>query len=759
MDNQTQAYYSSHAESASAGYGRVHASEDLLTTFRDCRKILDLGCGSGRDLAALLKAGKDAYGVDAVPEMIRMATANLGEHKLDPQGRLFVSELPDLGLFADSEFDGVLCSAVLMHLPEEQLFDAIYSVRRILKAEGRLRVSIPSRRDDVNTRTRRDADGRFFADLPPAKLQLLLERVGFSMVSSQISADSLGRDGVEWWTGDFTRLEDTGNRPLHLVERILNRDKKDATYKLALFRALSEIAQTQSHLAAHTPEGKVKVPLATIAEKWILYYWPIFESELFIPQRTNERSEQGQGVAIRKPLDALIGHFASAGGLSGFYTDWKGGRLAGDAARLFKRALSQFQSTIHTMPAKHAGGGHYHVFQYDSLDKSLVMDVALWRELCLMGSWIRDATILRWAEQTEIFAKGAVKASLVIDRLLLAPDQGRNVTEAQKFFASLSSRPCVWSRRELGSSAFDVDHAMPFSYWRNNDLWNLFPASPDINASKSDKLPTYGQLHGSREIIIDYWQGLESAMGERFEREAQTLLGRETFRRGNWETLLFSRFVEAFELTANQRGAERWQWPGLKPKAAPASVQRMQPSPVRYPEPEERLIMETPGAYESNRLLIPFEEIGEGAFTTHLPVVGALAAGGAFHGLETGSLDDLEGLDWIEAPSRLVRKNRFVVRVAGDSMEPTLHLGDFAVFEYHRTPRRMGEIVIANIPELGPDHTGTEAIKRIAQDQQDWIFSSDNPEHPPFRVSKSLTTHPILGTFVAKIEAAPNSEQ
>lgn len=759
MDDRTKAHYSAHAESVSANYVSVRPSDDLLFAFRECRKILDLGCGSGRDLAALLKAGKDAYGVDAVPEMIRMATANLGEQKLDPQGRLFVSELPDLGLFADSEFDGVLCSAVLMHLSEEQLFDAIYSIRRVLRSDGRLRVSIPSRRDDVNPQTRRDADGRFFAALPPTKLQLLLERVGFSLDSSQLSADSLGREGIEWWTGNFTRLDDTGNRPLHLVERILNRDKKDATYKLALFRALSEIAQTQSHLAAHTPEGKVKVPLATIAEKWILYYWPIFESELFIPQRTNERSGQGQGIAIRKPLDALIGHFANSGGLSGFYTDWKGGRLAGDAARLFNRALSQFQSTIHKMPAKHAGGGHYEVFQYDATDKSLVMDVVLWREFCLMGSWIRDATILRWAEQTEIFAKGAIKASIVIDRLLLAPDQGRNVTEAQRFFASLSSRPCVWSRRELGSSAFDVDHAMPFSYWRNNDLWNLFPASPDINASKSDKLPTYGQLHGSREIIIDYWQGLESAMGERFEREAQTLLGREPFRRGNWEKLLFSRFVEAFELTANQRGVERWQWSGLKAKTAPTGVQRMKPSPVRYPEAEEGLILETAGAYEPTRILIPFEEIGDGAFRTHLPIVGALAAGGAFHGLETGSLNDLEGLDWIEVPSRLVRQNRFVVRVAGDSMEPTLYFGDFAVFEYHRTPRRMGEIIIANIPEFGPDHTGTEAIKRISQDEQNWIFSSDNPDHPPFRASKSLTTHPILGTFVAKLEVPPSDKE
>ena len=750
MDDQTKAFYATCAKRVDDAYSRAEVAKDLLSVFGDCQKILDVGCGNGRDLAALLRGGKDAYGVDAVPAMVQVTAASLATQGISTQGRLFAAELPDLSLFAEAEFDGVLCSAVLMHLAEENLFDAIYSIRRILRPGGRLRVSVPSRRADVDPRTRRDTDGRLFTDLAPAKLRLLLERVGFSLVEARLSNDSLGRADVEWWIGDFTRLDDAGDRPLHLVESILNRDKKDATYKLALFRALAEIAQTQSHLAAYTLEGKVKIPLPTIAEKWVLYYWPIFESELFIPQRTNERSGQGQGVAIRKPLDVLIRHFQGSGGLTGFYSDWKGGRLTEDAQRFFSRALSQFQSTIHTMPAKHAGGGHYKVFQYDPQDKSLVMDGALWRELCLMGSWIRDATILRWAEQTEIFAKGSVKASHVIDRLLLAPDQGRNVNEAQKFFASLPSRPCVWSQRELGGKDFDVDHAMPFSYWRNNDLWNLFPASPEINAKKSDKLPTYRQLHGSKEIIIDYWHGLDGAMGVRFEREAQSLLGRDPFRKGNWETLLFSRFVEAFELTANQRGAERWQWTGLAQEARAPIVARITPSPVRDPETDDKSVGDEAAMFPATGF-IPFFEVRERAFKTCLPLVGALAAGPAFHGLETGSLDDLEDLDWIEVPSLFARKNRFVVRVAGDSMEPTLKRGELVVFEYHRSPRRDGEIVIANIPAFGADNSGTETIKRIKQDAVDWIFQSDNPAHDPIRVPKSENSHPILGTFVVKL--------
>ena len=146
--------------------------------------------------------------------------------------------------------------------------------------------------------------------------------------------------------------------------------------------------------------------------------------------------------------------------------------------------------------------------------------------------------------------------------------------------------------------------------------------------------------------------------------------------------------------------------------------------------------------------IIPFPEVGSGAFKTHLPLVGSLAAGRPFHGLETGSLDASEELDWVEVPAHLAKKNRFVVRVAGDSMEPALPIGSLAIFEYHRTPRRDPEIVIANLPEFGPGETGTEAVKRITQDAGHWIFQSDNPLYQPIRVSKNVIAHPILGTMV-----------
>ena len=722
--------------------------ERLITVFGKAHKILDVGCGSGRDLAWLLRRGKDAYGVDPSKEMLASANSSLAQQGLSGQGRLFEGELPGLHLFNEAEFDGVLCSAVLMHLPEEEIFDAVYTLRRIIRPGGTLVVSVPIERADVDPQTGRDPHGRLFTELPPPKLQLLFERVGFSVRETITIGDSLGREGIHWNITEFIRLDESTERPLHLVESILNRDKKDATYKLALFRALAEIAQTQNHLAAYTLEGKVKIPVQSIAAKWMLYYWPIFESDMFICQRTGEVRGSTNGVAIRRPLEALINSFRASGGMSGFHTALFSGKLTNDAERLWQTARAKFQQTIWSMPVRHAGGGDFDVFQYDRKDKSVCMDANLWRELCLTGSWIQDATVLRWAALTEQLSKGAVKASQVIDCLLAIPDPARNVNDARGYFSKLTERVCVWSEKPLGSDRFDVDHAMPFSLWRNNDLWNLFPTAPGINSEKSDKLPTYRLLNQRRDTIIGCWRGLEGALGVRFRREAQTLLGRDPFEPNNWEGRLFSRFVEAFEITAAQRGAPRWET-GTIAEAAPVLI-RPTPSSIRYAEEDVLLTSVAIPTGPASPIRYGYAEIADGAFKTHLPIVGSFAAGSPFHGFLADSLDSREDFDWVAVPLHLAKPRRFVVRVAGASMAPTLQIGDFVVFEYHRTPLRDHEIVIANLPEFGSDSPGTEAIKRITQDATHWLYESENPDFNSFRVPKSDITYPILGTMVEK---------
>lgn len=740
MDKATAAFYSQNAAHLAGEYGQAEGSCAVLDrVFEQAQTILDVGCGTGRDCAYLFHLGKTVFGVDASPAMLAVAQQTLTEAGFNPNGHLMSADLPDLSAFEDESFDGLLCNAVLMHLPESLLFDTVYSFKRVLRPGGVLLFTLPEVRPDIDPQTRRDTGGRLYSDLPAAKLQLLFERVGFRLLSSETVADPMGREGYTWNRSVLKRTDDSVSRPLHLVESILNRDDKVATYKLALFRALAEIAQTQHHLAAFLPNGKVSLPVSGLAEKWLLYYWPIFNQPggKCIRQGT---STHGSDVAIRGPMEVLIKHYEPVGGMEAFYVDWKGARLNSAANKLVKAALSKLQSTLWTMPIRHAGGGHFSVFQYDKKTKSVLMDASLWRELCLMGSWIQDATVLRWAELTEQINKGAISTSQVVECLLTVPNAARNVADARRYFETMPDRACVWTDRPL-QTKFAVDHAMPFALWRNNDLWNLFPAAEQVNQNKSDHLPSYGLLQRRRDRIVFYWKGLHGALDARFRREAQTLLGRDSFQPGNWENQLFTRFVEAFEITANQRGAIRWE-----PASASAQNRRQ-----RQPDHEGLIHKVKLSPLPSAPSIVPFHELNGGAYRTHLPIVASLAAGKDFHGFETGDLSLAEELDWIAVPPALIRSRRFVVRVAGDSMEPTLHPGQLLIFEYHRSPRRDGEIVIANLPTFGPSIDGTEAIKRIRQTSTHWIFESDNPAYNPLSAAKEEISHPILGCLVGEV--------
>ena len=355
MDSETASFYAKNAARLAVDYSLIDPRylDRLDQAFANAKNVLDVGCGSGRDLLHLLSRGKNAVGIDASSSMLEEARALLRRRGYSPNERLFQGSLPKLDLIADAAFDGVLCSGVLMHLPEESIFDAVYGLKRVLQTDGVLVISIPETRPGVDPVTRRDAGGRLFTALPAAKLQLLFERVGFGVEHSETNRDSLKRGDIQWRTFVFRHLGELRNRPLQLVESILNRDQKVATYKLALFRALAEIAQTQPHVADFREDGRVAIPNELVAEKWLFYYWPVFAEQSVIKQGASS-STRGSDVAIRPAMAPLIELYAESGGLSAFYVDWRARRLSGEGRRLANSALSKLKDTIWTMPVRYA---------------------------------------------------------------------------------------------------------------------------------------------------------------------------------------------------------------------------------------------------------------------------------------------------------------------------------------------------------------------------------------------------------------------
>jgi len=195
MDQSTLKFYSDNAVQVARRYESVVSdlSAHFADSFSKGGKILDIGCGSGRDLAVLHKLGFDCYGVDPTPEFVAIA------QRIHPElvGRIELGQLPGLKIPFDRDFDGVLCSAVLMHIDIEQLPATAKAIKSCLKQNGRLLYSVPSKHLDV-VASNRDANRRLFIPDQAARLNSLFSSMGFTKIASWTNSDSMGRDSVEW---------------------------------------------------------------------------------------------------------------------------------------------------------------------------------------------------------------------------------------------------------------------------------------------------------------------------------------------------------------------------------------------------------------------------------------------------------------------------------------------------------------------------------------------------------------------------------
>lgn len=129
FDRSTLEFYASeapdYAASGPGGVGRHLAG--FLERLRPGSKILELGCGSGRDAAHMESLGFVVEPTDGVPEMATQAQARLGRS---------VRVMRFDQLDAAEQYDGVLAAYSLLHVPRVGLGDVLARIWRALRPGG-----------------------------------------------------------------------------------------------------------------------------------------------------------------------------------------------------------------------------------------------------------------------------------------------------------------------------------------------------------------------------------------------------------------------------------------------------------------------------------------------------------------------------------------------------------------------------------------------------------------------------------------------
>ena len=125
-------------------------------------RILDAGCGSGRDVKAFSEMGFDVEAFDASAELVALARQWSGKP---------VAQMRFQDVDAVERYDGIWCCASLLHVSEAELPGVITKLAIALKPGGVGYLSFKYGRGE------REKDGRRFTDMDVAGLQKLIDGV------------------------------------------------------------------------------------------------------------------------------------------------------------------------------------------------------------------------------------------------------------------------------------------------------------------------------------------------------------------------------------------------------------------------------------------------------------------------------------------------------------------------------------------------------------------------------------------------------
>ena len=162
-----------------------HLYGPFLESMPENAKILDVGCGPGRDLKYFESLGFKVVGIDPSAEMVRLArefsNANVIHGKIE-----------DVNF--DNEFDGIWACASLLHIPSANLPDVFAKISTLLKLNGVFFCCFKLGQFEGIRE-----DGRYFTYLNDESLTKLVSQVhGLVIQKIWVSNDARDDKSVSW---------------------------------------------------------------------------------------------------------------------------------------------------------------------------------------------------------------------------------------------------------------------------------------------------------------------------------------------------------------------------------------------------------------------------------------------------------------------------------------------------------------------------------------------------------------------------------
>lgn len=144
-------------------YADMHVTQDhFLRRIKPGGRILDFGCGSGRDTEYFIRNGYQVDAVDGSAEIVR---------KVSQQAGIPVKQMLFQELSALDQYDGIWACASILHLPKEGLKSVMRKMSAAIHTEGLIYASFKYGTFEGWR------NGRFFTDFTEKSFQAFIQDV------------------------------------------------------------------------------------------------------------------------------------------------------------------------------------------------------------------------------------------------------------------------------------------------------------------------------------------------------------------------------------------------------------------------------------------------------------------------------------------------------------------------------------------------------------------------------------------------------
>ncbi len=145
--------------------------------------VLDVGCGSGRDLLWMKKQGFDVIGFERSPNLAELARDNAGCEVIEEDFETYD--------FSSILVDAVLLVGALVHVPHERFSKVFENITSAISENGSVLITLKEGSGD-----RKDSDGRTFYLWQDQEARELFDTLGFKVCNFSKSVSKTGSGDV-----------------------------------------------------------------------------------------------------------------------------------------------------------------------------------------------------------------------------------------------------------------------------------------------------------------------------------------------------------------------------------------------------------------------------------------------------------------------------------------------------------------------------------------------------------------------------------